>query len=636
MPRVVPRAAFWWTIALGAFTLIGLGLGAWWTSWRREVDGPARGAAAYAAGDFSRAAELARQRLKAAPGDVDALRLLARATARRGRVTSANALFARLGSSALEAEDLYLLGLGLDHAGQKGAAGRAWERALELRPDHAETMAQLIILEMSRNRLVQAAALAERLARQPGWEFRSALDLATLRSELSDPAGAAAILSQALGRPEAARLERPSAIHYRKLLARTLLRIGRPAEARAALEDVLGGGPDPEASWLLSRAALQEGALAEARAALRAAGSYRAEHPLELEPSPFVGEARCAGCHRDTFRAVQASRHAATLLRGTSLTTLAYPDHPLPDPDHPAVTHAFRREQDRVHVETRVKDQVLHAVVAYAFGSPEHYVSLVGSDDRGQPYIFRLSHYKAGRDSGWGRTTGHSPDAEAGSDFLGKPIDPLDGIHKCLFCHTTDPKAVLDQSGPAAADRAIGCERCHGPGGNHLRAIASKFPDPAIVSPADAPAEGRLRICGQCHNFHQELALPRSDPFWIRFQGTTLRWSRCYTDSAGALDCTTCHDPHHDADRSQAPADAPCLSCHPGGPAAESKARPPTPDSRTKLAPRGSTCPVNPAEGCVGCHMPPFESKPLHATFTDHYIRVHRELKLEPSATSRH
>ncbi len=45
----------------------------------------------------------------------------------------------------------------------------------------------------------------------------------------------------------------------------------------------------------------------------------------------------------------------------------------------------------------------------------------------------------------------------------------------------------------------------------------------------------------------------------------------------------------------------------------------------------GSICPVNPSDGCIACHMPPFESKPLHATFADHYIRVHPELK--PGAT---
>src|SRR5262249_42729226 len=192
----------------------GVGGGGGGRSGGRERDWRARGAAAYAAGDFSRAAELARQRFKAAPGDVDALRLLARATARLGRDTSANALFARLGPSAMEAEDLYLLGLGLDHAGQRDAAGRVWERALGPRPAPAETRARLLRREMPRTRLVQAAALATRLARQPGWEFRTALDLGMLRSELSDPAGAAAVLEQALGRPEAQRLDRHTAAHY--------------------------------------------------------------------------------------------------------------------------------------------------------------------------------------------------------------------------------------------------------------------------------------------------------------------------------------------------------------------------------------------------------------------------------------
>src|SRR5207302_10851189 len=63
---------------------------------------------------------------------------------------------------------------------------------------------------------------------------------------------------------------------------------------------------------------------------LEAAGSYRAEHPLESEPSPFVGAARCAACHRDTVSALQASRHASTLVRGKPLTKLPYPDRPLP------------------------------------------------------------------------------------------------------------------------------------------------------------------------------------------------------------------------------------------------------------------------------------------------------------------
>ena len=631
MPRVSSPAAYRSGIALFALALGGLGLGLGLTSWHRDPDHLAQSVLAYSGGDFRRAAELARRRLKAAPQDVEALRLLARATARLGRDVPANALFARLGSSALQAEDLYLVGLGLDRGGRKEEAGRVWEKGLALEPNHPEMIEQLIIRDTAQNRLAEAVQLAERLARLPGWELRGELDLGTLRAELNDPAGAAAVLRQALKRPETSHLDRPANTQFRKLLARNLLRIALPGEARVILEEMLDNGQDTEASWLLSRARLQEGAIPAAVAALGAASTYRAEHPLEFEPSPYVGESRCATCHRDTARAVGASRHASTLARGKFLTELPYPDRPVPDPDDPAVTHSIKSKDGKVHFETRINDKVLHAVVAYAFGSPDHYFSLVGHDDHGLPYICRLSHYQTGRDSGWARTTGHSPDAAGGHNFLGKPIDVIDGIYKCLFCHTTDPKAVLDGSGPAAADRAIGCERCHGPGGNHLRAIAAQLGDPAIVNPAEAPAEGRLRVCGQCHSNHMDSPLPRTDPFWIRFQGTTIAWSRCYTESAGSFDCMTCHDPHHDTDRSQRHYNARCLTCHSGGPAVLPKARPRTPNALAERAARGSTCPVNPADGCIGCHMPPFESKPLHATFTDHYIRVRPEL--QPRAT---
>ncbi len=503
---------------------------------------------------------------------------------------------------------------------RRDASGR---RPSRLEPDHAETIERLIIRDTAQNRLAEAVGLAERLARLPGWEFRGELNLGALRTELSDPAGASAVLRQALGRPEAARLDRSMTSRYRNLLARTLLQTGRPGEARDVLRSVLNEGPDSQSSWLLSRAALQQGAIPEATAALQAAGSYRAEHPLESEPGPFVGETRCADCHREIFRAVQASRHASTLLRGQPLAVLPYPDRPIPDPDDPTVIHEFRRDGGRIRFETEAGHKVRRAVVDYAFGSADHYVSLVGRDDAGRPQILRLSRYDTGRDSGWVRTTGHTADASGATDFLGKSLDVTDGVFKCLFCHATNPKAVLDNSGPESRDRAIGCERCHGPGAIHEKAIAAKFSDPAIVSPAEASAEGRLRLCGQCHSHHQDLPLPRTDPFWIRFQGTTLPWSRCYTESAGTLDCMTCHDPHHDNERSEAHYTARCLTCHSPGTPAEPKDAHPNPVTRTDPAVRGAMCPVNSTKGCIGCHMPPFASAPLHATFTDHYIRIH-------------
>jgi tetratricopeptide (TPR) repeat protein len=610
-----------WYVALGSLALAGL---AWvWMSWQRAPELVSQGTSLYAQGDYQQGANLARRRLKEAADDKEALRLLARATARLGRDAAANALFARLGSDSLQAEDLFLLGIGLNRAGQKESAAHVWEKGLSLQPDHAEMIEQLMTLLSAQSAIAKAARLAERLVRQPGWEFRGELALGNFRAEMNDPAGAADVVRRALNRPEASRLDRARAVYYRELLARSLLKIERPEEARDVLQDVIQIDPDPAAYWMLSRAALQENAIPEAITAIEAAGSYRANHPLELEPGPYAGESKCVPCHAEKARAFQLSRHSSTLTRGQRLLGLPYPDQTIIDPDNAAVTHKISREQGQVHCQTQAKGNVLAMVVDYAFGSPDKYVSLVGHDTRDKPYIFRLSHYQVDHDAGWVRTTGHTPDAQGGHDFLGKPIDGIEGIYACLFCHATQPKAVLDRSGPVANDRAIGCERCHGPGGNHLHAVESKLSDLAIVNPATAPAEGRIRICGQCHSNHQESPIPHSDPYWLRFQGTTIAWSRCYTESSGSLDCMTCHNPHHDTDRTSAHHDARCLTCHSGQPAETKDARSGTAKRRNERAFRASMCPVNSATGCVGCHMPSVPIAPLHATFTDHYIRVH-------------
>ena len=58
---------------------------------------------------------------------------------------------------------------------------------------------------------------------------------------------------------------------------------------------------------------------------------------------------------------------------------------------------------------------------------------------------------------------------------------------RCLFCHTTNFRAVLDEKGPEAKDLSIGCERCHGPGGHHIAAAEAGFADLAILNPGRMP-----------------------------------------------------------------------------------------------------------------------------------------------------
>jgi hypothetical protein len=360
----------------------------------------------------------------------------------------------------------------------------------------------------------------------------------------------------------------------------------------------------------MSRVYLQAGDQARALAALEQAGPYRANNPLDPEPGPYVGEARCEKCHASIFRDSLASRHTQTYYRGRQLDELPLPGRPLPDPDDPEVTHTYHRRDGVLRAETRVGDQVLEAVIEYAFGTADRYVTMVGRDSGGRYHMSRLSYYRTLDGKGWDRTTldmTHPTRAQP-AEFQGETIGVRDGLAKCLYCHVTNPRTGQEAIGPEMADRAIGCERCHGPGGNHVAALELGFSDPAIVNPANAsPQVVTTKQCNECHILeHQVRQDDPENPGWVRSQGIGWMRSRCNTESGGAFGCVTCHNPHQSA-RATSAADyeAKCLKCHAGA-------------GRT-------TCSVNLSQGCVRCHMPRIRIGSLHMELTDHHIRVHSE-----------
>jgi nitrate reductase cytochrome c-type subunit len=293
------------------------------------------------------------------------------------------------------------------------------------------------------------------------------------------------------------------------------------------------------------------------------------------------------------------------------------------DPHNPAVSHTITREDGGMVVRTRVDDRVREAVVRFMMGSGDKGVTLIGREDDGTTREIRLSHYPG---HGWDRTTGH-PEAPASPDgYLGEPM-AADSQRRCLTCHTTDFRSAATGEGPAGGDRAIGCERCHGPGGNHLLAVDRGLADPLIGRPRLATAGQTIALCGQCHRPLSDAPPPDDDPNTVRFQASTLVRSACYIQSPGTFDCVTCHDPHHDATPDRAFYEQVCLACHSRpedslGPV-RTGARMPV-AAADLLEPSGRVpCPVEPKAGCVECHMPISRSAMLHSTFTDHYIRVH-------------
>jgi hypothetical protein len=378
----------------------------------------------------------------------------------------------------------------------------------------------------------------------------------------------------------------------------------------------------------LSRAHLQQGAITAAADALGQAAAYRAEHPLESEPGPYVGEARCAECHQDIDDTARRSRHARSLYRGAQLDELPLPDQPLPDPSNLKITHAIIREGDRIQAETRTEGRLYRAVIDYAFGTSNRYVTMVGRDGQGEFRAVRFSYYHGPEGAGWDVSAGDAalPTGELG--FLGRPVEARVGAVRCLYCHATNVRGGTERTGPETADRAIGCERCHGPGGNHLSAVAGQFADMAIAAAPSAPSKELTKLCNQCHTLHSpevELEVPRTDPIWHRSPGVSFTWSKCSVASGEAFNCLTCHDPHRPAETSAAYYEAKCLACHTkqSSTPAAGQAR------RTSLErpadSKASLCLVNPTDNCLNCHMPRVRNEILHIPLTDHYIRIRRD-----------
>jgi tetratricopeptide (TPR) repeat protein len=220
----------------------------------------------------------------------------------------------------------------------------------------------------------------------------------------------------------------------------------------------------------------------------------------------------------------------------------------------------------------------------------------------------------------------------------------------CMFCHNAYPTATLEQDAYGQREvfeeqlpEGIGCQRCHGPGANHIR-VANRVGAAlheiraTITNPARLDAALGDDVCLQCHlqpsskrttilrrfgtgdyDFrpgerlsdylvHLDVIGPETaSRFEINHHPYRLHQSRCYTASGGALRCVTCHDPHHRV----APADssahyrAACLTCH---------------DREACHRPEHNQETV--AADCAGCHMGKrYTDDVVHVAMTDHRIQ---------------
>lgn len=223
---------------------------------------------------------------------------------------------------------------------------------------------------------------------------------------------------------------------------------------------------------------------------------------------------------------------------------------------------------------------------------------------------------------------------------------------ECVSCHNSLPVPVEGSINKyRSVPLGINCERCHGPGELHVKAMEAgkivdikKYADYTIVRPSRLPADLQEDICGRCHSqgnavlldgktffdyrpglfqrdvffVFRELYENDVDAFWMETHPERLRKSKCWTGSRNdpsfeKMTCLTCHFTKtmmHQTYK-QTPADSfnsKCMNCH-----NDNNGNFCTENMGTRQAQQNN---------CFKCHMPKTGVLDIpHVAITDHYIR---------------
>ncbi|CAN5890024.1 hypothetical protein BH23PLA1_BH23PLA1_05620 [soil metagenome] len=347
----------------------------------------------------------------------------------------------------------------------------------------------------------------------------------------------------------------------------------------------------------------------------------------------YVGDEACIRCHEEI--ATSYREHPM----GRSLVPIDRFSMSLePEEVHIEAMGLEYSAEDRdgrlFHIETRRDGEGrvvarTEAEVQYALGSGTRGVSFL--IERGEGFLFQspISWYT--QEQAWDL----APSYRQHNAHFERPI-----THACLFCHAgrTEPveRPANRYREPIFRQHAIGCERCHGPGELHVKALGGIDDDgiPTIVNPADLEPSLREAVCQQCHllgnerveRFDRGLADYRPGFPLHEFLSVfidsgdapagnravshveQMHLSACYLGSGGALGCISCHDPHRRPDPAEAVAyyRGRCMECH---------------QDRGCALPIEARLDRSPEDSCTACHMPQAAITTVaHTASTLHHI----------------
>ena len=363
----------------------------------------------------------------------------------------------------------------------------------------------------------------------------------------------------------------------------------------------------------------------------------------------YIDAVACAGCHAEIWESYRKTGMGRSFARMAPQSVLA---------DF-AQSNTYYHEASERHYTAFQRDgkfyQRRHQTGATGgeinvFEKEIHY--FVGSGNHGRSYLHRtpdgrllqlpLTWYSA-NGGYWGMSPGYDQPNHSG---FRRAVD-----FECMACHNAYPaiEPGADVPGrtpvyPAGIPQGIDCQRCHGPGREHLRALEQRQAVGAvrrsIVNPGRLTPQRELEVCMQCHLETTSRALPHSivrhgrgffsyrpgepladfvlhfdhvpgsgydDKFEVVQSVYRLSQSECFRQSEGRMTCTTCHDPHHarrgpDAATHYSNA---CRNCH---------------EEAVTAMIASDRHPQ--ATECLSCHMPRRRTDDaVHSVMVDHLIQ---------------
>jgi Flp pilus assembly protein TadD len=337
------------------------------------------------------------------------------------------------------------------------------------------------------------------------------------------------------------------------------------------------------------------------------------QRPSQPQLPAEVGNDACARCHKPIY-----DRYMQTAMARTSGPALPNIVEGSFEHARSGVSYRIRRAGEAALLSyDRSGASPLHGVVELKY--------YVGSNTRGRTFLFETDgfwyqspiNYYAAKQV-WDMSPGY---ADVRHMELNHPVD-----RTCLFCHASRLRAPVAGTanrfaGEPFLQGGVGCERCHGPGSDHVKGAG------AMSNPARLAPERRDSVCMQCHlegvariavagrsedQFRPGDKLSDFVAVFVRQDSATsgraavsqvesLAMSACKRAAGDRMSCLTCHDPHV----RPAAADkagyyrAKCLACHA---ASETNHHSEQPD-------------------CTACHMPRLDSADMrHTMVTDHRI----------------